>query len=116
MNPFPKEHELTEFFGALPKLTDAGVPWFYNCVAFEHVDGADVVRIEIEPASGILRVVWIQGTVERLRLDLNRVRGLSLDRDEGQDVLVAHLVDPRAGGLRLRLVPTVHLQWGDRAY
>ena len=116
MKPFPKEHELTEFFGAAPELADVGIPWFYNRIAFEWVRQPDSVHIEIEPASYVLRVIWHQGLIERMRLDLNKVTGVSLDRDEGQDVLVAHLADPLADRLRLRLSPTVHLQWGDRAY
>lgn len=114
MNPFPKESDLAEFFGVLPKLSDEGIPWFYNRVAFEHQRGVDCVQITIEPASGGLEIVWTQGSVERLRLELNRVRGLSLDRDEGQAVVVAHLADPLATDLRVRLLPSVHVQWGDR--
>lgn len=91
------------------------VQWFYDCVALEYVRGDDVVHIEIDASCVILRVEWTQRSVERLRLDLNRVRGFSIDRDEGQDVLVVHLVDPRASDLRLRLAPTVHLHWGHLA-
>jgi hypothetical protein len=61
-------------------------------------------------------VYWTQGGVERLRLVFNRVAGLCLDRDEGQDVLVASFVRHDLYDMRLRLAPTVHLQWGDRAW
>ena len=112
---FPKGLALAEFFGARPTLCVGGVQWFYDCVALEYVRGDDVVHIEIDASCVILRVEWTQRSVERLRLDLNRVRGFSIDRDEGQDVLVVHLVDPRASDLRLRLAPTVHLHWGHLA-
>ena len=114
MNPFPKEHELTEFFGGLPQLTDAGIPWFYNGLTFVCAQGADVVRIEIEPADRILRVLWTRNAVDLVRLHLERVEGLRLDRDEGQDVLVVSLDRRDADDLRLRISPTVHLQWSYR--
>lgn len=115
MNPFPEQLEFLEFFGAEPRLTDPGIPWAYNCLVFESRASLDVVRLEIEPASHVLRIVWSQAAVERLRLELNRVTGLVLEREEGQDTLVARLSHPHADELRLRLRPTVHLQWGDRS-
>lgn len=115
MHPFPEQSEFLEFFGAEPELTDGGVVWFYNRLAFDFSVGAGNVRIEMEPASGILHVVWSEGEMERMRLDLNRVSGLILEREESQDTMVVRLSHLRANDLRLRLRPTLHLQWGDKA-
>lgn len=114
MKPFPAEYELIEFFGVLPQLCDPGVPWVYNRVTFACERGADRLHVELEPASMVLRVRWTQDGVERLRLDLHRVAGLTLDRAEGQDVLVASFARSEVADLRLRIAPSVHLQWGDR--
>lgn len=112
MDPFPHDYELLSLFESEPTLTDAKVPWAYNCLRFETTRGPDHVTCEIEPGYEVVRLSWKRDGIEIVRLDLNWVQGLSVEDKGGQEALIGFFRDPALEPFRLQLRPFVHLRWG----
>ncbi len=112
MNPFPEEWELFALFETEPTVVDRGVPWEYNTLIFETTRDQNHVRCEIEPGYEKLKLVWWNGSEERLTLQLNWVRGLRVVSGAGKDYLVATFRDPHLLDLEFHLKPTICLRWG----
>lgn len=112
MDPFPPKHELLSLFECEPSLTDANVPWEYNCLRFDTTRGADRIICEIEPGYEVLRLQWSRDGTEIVRLGLNWVCGLTVEVEGGREVLVGTLRDPAIEPFRLQMRPQVHLSWG----
>ena len=112
MQPFPEPNDLICLFESEPALTDPGLPWAYNCLRFDTARGADRVVCAIEPGYEVVRLSWERDGVEIVRLELNCVRGLTVEAAGGREGLVGTFRDPAVDPFRLELRPRVHLRWG----
>jgi hypothetical protein len=113
MKPFPDQYELIALFESEPAVTDAGVPWAYNHLAFKRTVGDSRIECEIEPGYQELRFRWFQRDAQLVDLDLHWVSGLTIESEKGREILVAHFRE-RSGlmPLRIQISPTVHVAWG----
>jgi hypothetical protein len=112
MEPFPADFELLSLFECEPTVSDSGVPWAYNCLRFDTHRGPDRVVCEIEPGYETVRLWWHRDNVEVVRLSLNWVRGLTVEKLAGVEALIALFRDPALEPLRLQLRPRVQIRWG----
>jgi hypothetical protein len=110
----PKQHDLIGFFGSKPALTDDSVPWAYNHLTFSAKSGSDTLIFEVEPASGEIRLRWLQGDHKAVELLLDSADSLTVD--DRENALVVRF-DQRLGlgALRLRVAPTVSIFWDARS-
>ncbi|HEX6644289.1 MAG TPA: hypothetical protein VF037_06410 [Gemmatimonadales bacterium] len=112
MDPFPRDSDLRELFGADPALLDPDLPWDRNVLNFESVIGPDTVECVIEPAYQTLTVRWIRRDRELAYLDLERVAGIEVDRYRGRASLIVRFdAGLERGQVRIQLRPAVHITW-----
>lgn len=112
MDPFPRESDLRDLFGADPALLDPELPWNRNVLNFEAVVGPDTVECVMEPAYQTLTLRWVRRERELVYLDLERVAGIEVDRYRGRASLIVRF-DPATsrGQVRIQIRPAVHVTW-----
>lgn len=78
MLELPEEYELIGFFECEPQLADKQIPWCYNNLIFTLSREQDIVRCEITPSYGELKLSWKQNGLQRADFQLNHLKGLSV--------------------------------------
>lgn len=114
MESFPAELDLVDMFGCEPVRSDPALPWEYNAVRFETRRGRDHVVCELQPGYEELEFRWSRDGEELVRLALQDVRCLWVERETGREALVAELRGEQFLLLRLELAPRVRLSWVSR--
>ena len=112
MDPFPEEWHLLSFFETEPVLTDAGIPWAYNCLTFDTDRGEDSIHCVIEPGNETLKIIWQRNSIDVVNLDLHWVRGLTIDTGNGVERLTAQFRYNHLLPLHFQLKPTLSVHWG----
>jgi hypothetical protein len=83
MNEIPEEYELMSFFEVEPKKRDVEVPFYYNNLTYNIINGSETIDITISPSFADIEIFWIQNNLLKFNWKLNNIKTLKIEKNDG---------------------------------
>jgi hypothetical protein len=112
---YPEEWDLVAFFGQDPDPLDEEETEFYGCSGFTiGLHGGDVLAFTLQ-RDGALYITLSRDKENEINLTARDVRSVKIERLHGVETLLAVFGSTNnLQQVRLRLRPSLHLDWGSR--
>ena len=117
MKPFPKNHELLEFFCCEPELSDPELSsWWANCLTFRTTIDENEICVTMEPHYEEFDFEWKREERTVAKFSLKSVVSLELKQwCESLKMIANFLEDSGVNSFELRLRPHIQIRWGNSA-